>query len=409
GRRCGDAAARWRQGAGGGLAGVALLAGRRTARGDRSGARALLSRLAAFQGRQGRGDHARGVPRPRLADRARLRRRLAGDAGGDADLLGQRDERGRGSPDRGCGDRAHGIRAGAGGDCSARGLAPPQQHRPAARRDRAESRRRQMSAAAGLAQDEAFARIRLLRSPNIGPISYAELLRRFGSALAALEALPELAARGGRDYRPAPVARIEDEVAAVRGAGAHYLFHDAPGYPPLLAAFEGAPPILRVRGDVSFTARPCAAIVGARNASAAAVKLARDFAHALAEAGFAVVSGLARGIDGAAHEGALPATIGVIASGIDVAYPPQHTDLQERVATEGLLVAEQPPGTEPRGSHFPSRNRIIAGLALGTLVVEAAPKSGSLITARLAGEAGREVMAIPGSPLDARSQGCNQL
>lgn len=266
-----------------------------------------------------------------------------------------------------------------------------------------------MSAAAGLAQDEAFARIRLLRSPNIGPISYAELLRRFGSALAALEALPELAARGGRDYRPAPVARIEDEVAAVRAAGAHYLFHDAPGYPPLLAAFEGAPPILTVRGDVSLAARPCAAIVGARNASAAAVKLARDFAHALAEAGFAVVSGLARGIDGAAHEGALPATIGVIASGIDVAYPPQHAELQERIATDGLLVAEQPPGTEPRGSHFPSRNRIIAGLALGTLVVEAAPKSGSLITARLAGEAGREVMAIPGSPLDARSQGCNQL
>ena len=123
----------------------------------------------------------------------------------------------------------------------------------------------------------------------------------------------------------------------------------------------------------------------------------------------AVVSGLARGIDGAAHQGAMPRTIGVIASGIDIAYPPQHADLQERIAGEGLLIAEQPPGTEPRGSHFPSRNRIIAGLALGTLVVEAAPKSGSLITARLAGEYGREVMAIPGSPLDARSHGCNQL
>ena len=125
--------------------------------------------------------------------------------------------------------------------------------------------------------------------------------------------------------------------------------------------------------------------------------------------GYTTVSGLARGIDGAAHQGALPATIGVIASGIDVAYPPQHEELQERIAREGLLIAEQPPGTEPRGSHFPSRNRIIAGLALGTLVVEAAPRSGSLITARLAGEAGREVMAIPGSPLDARSHGCNQL
>jgi DNA processing protein len=266
-----------------------------------------------------------------------------------------------------------------------------------------------MSAAAALAQDEAFARIRLLRSPNVGPISYTQLLRRFGTAQAALDALPGLARRGGRDYRPASGAAIEREVVAVRAAGARYLFHDMPGYPELLGRMEGAPPILTVRGDLALAARPCVAIVGARNASAAAVKLARDFAHALAEEGFAIVSGLARGIDGAAHEGALPATIGVIASGIDVVYPPQHEALQERIALEGLLVAEQPPGTEPRGSHFPSRNRIIAGLALGTLVVEAAPKSGSLITARLAGEAGREVMAIPGSPLDARSHGCNQL
>jgi len=266
-----------------------------------------------------------------------------------------------------------------------------------------------MNAPATLEQDEAFARIRLLRSPNIGPISYAQLLRRFGNAQAALEALPNLASRGGRDYRPAPRERIEQEVAAVRSAGARYLFHDMPGYPELLGRIEGAPPILTVRGDSQVAARPCVAMVGARNASAAAIKLARDFAHALAGEGFAVVSGLARGIDGAAHEGALPATIGVIASGIDIAYPPQHADLQERIASEGLLIAEQPPGTEPRGSHFPSRNRIIAGRALGTLVVEAAPKSGSLITARLAGEAGREVMAIPGSPLDARSHGCNQL
>ena len=266
-----------------------------------------------------------------------------------------------------------------------------------------------MNAPATLAQDEAFARIRLLRSPNVGPISYAQLLRRFGNAQAALEALPDLASRGGKSYRPAPRERIEDEVAAVRAAGARYLFHDMPGYPELLGRIEGAPPILTVRGDLSLVAKPCVAMVGARNASAAAVKLAREFAHALAGEGFVVVSGLARGIDGAAHEGALPATIGVIASGIEIAYPPQHAALQERIASEGLLIAEQPPGTEPRGSHFPSRNRIIAGLALGTLVVEAAPKSGSLITARLAGEAGREVMAIPGSPLDARSHGCNQL
>lgn len=260
-----------------------------------------------------------------------------------------------------------------------------------------------------LAQEEAFARIRLLRSPNVGPVSYAQLLRRFGNAQAALEALPSLASRGRRDYRPAPRERIEQEVAAVRAAGARYLFHDMPGYPDLLGRIEGAPPVVTVRGDVSLAAKPCVAIVGARNASAAAIKLARDFAHALAAEGLVVVSGLARGIDGAAHEGSLPSTIGVIASGIDITYPPQHGALQERIASEGLLIAEQPPGTEPRGSHFPSRNRIIAGLALGTLVVEAAPKSGSLITARLAGEAGREVMAIPGSPLDARSHGCNQL
>ncbi|MBD3729953.1 MAG: DNA-protecting protein DprA [Sphingomonadales bacterium] len=260
-----------------------------------------------------------------------------------------------------------------------------------------------------LTREEAFARIRLLRSPNIGPVSYAHLLRRFGSAQAAIEGLPELGARGGRAYRAIRPELIAEEISQVRRAGARYLFHDSPDYPALLAQIEGAPPILTVRGDASLAARPCVAMVGARNASAAAVKLAREFAAGLAEAGYSVVSGLARGIDGAAHGGALPATIGVIASGIDIAYPPQHADLQEQIAQRGLLIAEQPPGTEPRGSHFPSRNRIIAGMAAGTLVVEAAPKSGSLITARLAGEAGREVMAIPGSPLDARAQGCNQL
>lgn len=260
-----------------------------------------------------------------------------------------------------------------------------------------------------LTQDEAFARIRLLRSPNVGPVSFRQLLARFGSAAGAIDALPDLTARGGRKIAAAPVSRIEQEIAAVRKAGARYIFFDSPDYPRLLAAIESAPPILTARGDAALSNRQCVAIVGARNASAAAVKIARDFAAALAGEGLVVVSGLARGIDGAAHKGAMPATIGVIASGIDIAYPPQHADLQEQIASEGLLVAEQPPGTEPRGRHFPSRNRIIAGLAAGTLVVEAAPKSGSLITARLAGEAGREVMAIPGSPLEPRSHGCNQL
>lgn len=264
-------------------------------------------------------------------------------------------------------------------------------------------------------QQEAFARIRLLRSPNVGPVSYIQLLRRFGDAASALAALPDLAGRGGAGYRPAPEARIADEIAAVKKAGARYLFHDSPDYPPLLAQLEGAPPILVARGDAAIAARPAVAIVGARNASAAAVKLARLFAGQLAEAGLAVVSGLARGIDGAAHRGALAAgsegggTIGVIASGIDIAYPPEHADLQEEVAQRGLLITEHPPGTEPIARHFPSRNRIIAGIAAGTLIVEAAPKSGSLITARLAGEAGREVMAIPGSPLDSRAHGGNQL
>ena len=268
---------------------------------------------------------------------------------------------------------------------------------------------------AKLDQNEAFARIRLLRSPNIGPVSYFQLLRRFASAQSALEALPDLAARGGSRYQAAPPARIEAEISAVRASGARYLFHDAPDYPDALAALEVPPALLIVRGDGALLRQPAVALVGARNASAGAVKLAREFAADLAGRGYAVVSGLARGIDAAAHKGALAGmalgggTVGVIASGIDIAYPPENAALQEEVATRGLLIAEMPPGTQPLARHFPVRNRIIAGLCAGTVVVEAAPRSGSLITARLAGEAGREVMAIPGSPLDSRSRGCNQL
>lgn len=268
-----------------------------------------------------------------------------------------------------------------------------------------------MSAAEVLSQEEAFARIRLLRSPHVGPVTYLHLLQRFGDAVNAIAALPDLAGRGGRSYAPAPERRIYDEIAAARKAGARYLFHDSPDYPALLAEAEGSPPILTYRGDLTLLAKPCVAMVGARNASAAAVRMAREFSHELAGEGWTVVSGLARGIDGAAHQGALAAgtTVGVIASGIDVAYPPEHATLQEDVAARGLVLAEQPLGAEPLARHFPARNRIIAGLCLGTVVVEAAPKSGSLITARLAGEMGRHVMAIPGSPLDPRSHGCNQL
>jgi DNA processing protein len=260
--------------------------------------------------------------------------------------------------------------------------------------------------------DDRSARLRLIRTASIGPVTYRQLVSRFGGAEAAIEALPMLARRGGGSppalADPAAVAR---EMAVTARIGARYLFLDDADYPPLLAEIENAPPALIVRGDVALASRSCVAIVGARNASAAACRFAREIAHALAEAGTTVVSGLARGVDTAAHVGALGggATIGVIASGIDVAFPPENRELQERVASDGLLLAEQPPGTEPRARHFPYRNRIIAGLSIGTVVVEAAPKSGSLITAQLAGEMGREVMAVPGSPLDPRAQGCNLL
>ena len=255
------------------------------------------------------------------------------------------------------------------------------------------------------------ARLRLIRTPGVGPVTFRQLLARFGDAGAAIEALPQLARRGGGAAPRVPdIAVAEREQATVTRLGARYLFIGDPDYPPLLAELDNAPPALIVRGDTGLLARPTVAIVGARNASAAACRFARQLAHDLAGQDTSVVSGLARGIDTAAHVGSLPGgTIAVIAGGIDVVFPPENAELQERVAREGLLVAEMPPGTEPRARHFPYRNRIIAGLALGTVVVEAAPKSGSLITARLAAEAGREVMAVPGSPLDPRAQGCNGL
>ena len=257
---------------------------------------------------------------------------------------------------------------------------------------------------------DSTAKLRLLRTPGIGPVTWRQLLGRFGDATAAIEALPQLARRGGGAAPRVPDPAIaEREIAMIARLGARLLFLDDADYPPLLAELDNAPPALMVRGNLALLQRPAVAIVGARNASAAACRFARQLAYELADAGATVVSGLARGIDTAAHVGSLPATVAVIAGGIDVVFLPENRDLQERIATEGLLVAEQPPGTEPRARHFPYRNRIIAGLAQGTVVVEAAPKSGSLITARLATEAGREVMAVPGSPLDPRAQGCNLL
>lgn len=254
------------------------------------------------------------------------------------------------------------------------------------------------------------ARLRLLRTAGIGPVTYRQLLARFGTAEAALAMLPTLARRGGgAPPRIAETAAVEREMAATARLSGRYLFLDDAAYPPLLARIDTAPPALIVRGDLALANACTIAIVGARNASAAACRFARSLAHDLAAEGATIVSGLARGIDTAAHVGALPRTIGVIASGLDIAFPPENAALQEDIADTALLVAEQPPGTQPLARHFPARNRIIAGLALGTVVVEAAPRSGSLITARLAGEMGREVMAVPGSPLDPRAQGCNQL
>lgn len=251
----------------------------------------------------------------------------------------------------------------------------------------------------------------MLRTPRIGPVTYRQLVARFGSASSAIEAIPDLAARGrGRAPRVASRDVAERERDRVEQLGAHYLVLGKGLYPRLLAALEDAPPLLTVRGDLRLLDRQRVAMVGARNASAAACRFARGLAHDLGEAGCVVVSGLARGIDSAAHDGSLDTgTIAVIAGGIDIVYPPQNAERQAAIAERGILVAEMPPGTEPHARHFPYRNRVIAGLCEGTVVVEAAPRSGSLITARLAAEAGREVMAVPGSPLDPRAQGCNRL
>jgi DNA processing protein len=260
-------------------------------------------------------------------------------------------------------------------------------------------------------EEERVDRLRLIRSETIGPITYAQLIARFGSAGAALAAIPDLAARGGgRVPKLAARDTARREMEQVAKLGARYLFLGERDYPALLAEAESAPPVLIVKGDPGLLSRPSIALVGARNASAAGCRFARGLAQKLGEAGAVVVSGLARGIDAAAHDGALETgTVAVVAGGIDIFYPPENEGQQRAIAERGLLVAEQPPGTEPHARHFPTRNRIIAGLAQGTVVVEAAPRSGSLITARLAGDYGREVMAVPGSPLDPRAQGCNQL
>ena len=263
-----------------------------------------------------------------------------------------------------------------------------------------------------LTPSERFDWLRLIRSENVGPVTFYQLLARFGSAAAALEALPEIARRGGRQ-RPLQVASkaaAERELAALKEVGASLVAWGEPLYPQALAAIDDAPPLISVKGQGDFLTRHCLAIVGARNASANGRRFARDIALQLGQRGLVVTSGLARGIDAAAHEGALPTgTVAILAGGIDVAYPEENRALQHEIAERGVLVAEMPVGTEPQARHFPRRNRIISGVSLGVLVIEAAVGSGSLITARRALDQGREIFAVPGSPLDPRCRGTNDL
>ncbi len=253
--------------------------------------------------------------------------------------------------------------------------------------------------------------LRLIRSENVGAITFRRLLSRFGSAGAALTALPDLALKGGK---PNPkifsIKDAETELAAVEKLGAQLYASIEPAYPEALAAIEDAPPLIAMGRNPTLVSKPCIAIVGARNASLNGRKLAETLARDLADAGMTVVSGLARGIDTAAHQASLArGTVAVVAGGIDVIYPPENADLQKAIFDSGALVTEMPPGTQPTQRHFPRRNRIISGLAAGVIIVEASPNSGSLITANLALEQGREVFAVPGSPLDPRAAGTNNL
>jgi len=256
--------------------------------------------------------------------------------------------------------------------------------------------------------------LRLIRSEHLGPVTFHNILRYYGSAAKAIDALPEMAKRAGakRAIRLAPPGAIEAELKALRKCGAELLAWGEPGYPLRLMQLDDAPPLLCAMGMPDPQDRPGIAIVGARNASAIGQRFTRDIAAELCRHGFAVISGLARGIDRAAHEGALAAdghTMAFIGTGIDISFPPENEKLQAELTGRGLVLAEMPVGTPALAQNFPRRNRLISGASLGVLVVEAAMKSGSLITARMAGEQGREVMAVPGSPLDPRCHGSNDL
>lgn len=253
--------------------------------------------------------------------------------------------------------------------------------------------------------------LQLFRSENVGPVTFFSLLRRFGTVEKAIDNIPELAARGGkRVIRAATLADTQHEWDETEKSGARFIVYGAPDYPAWLAAIPDAPPILAVKGNAALWQKPCIALVGARNASANGIQFAFSLANTLGQKGYTVVSGLARGIDAASHRGTLgTGAVGVIAGGIDTIYPPENAALFRDMEKSGAIISEQPLGSAPTPYSFPSRNRIISGICMGVVVVEASPRSGSLITTRFASEQGREVFAVPGSPMDPRARGSNDL
>ena len=258
---------------------------------------------------------------------------------------------------------------------------------------------------------ERLARLRLIRSRRVGPATYLRLMAEHRSASSALEALPEVArAAGVTDYSPCPEGVALAEMKAAKRVGARLLCLGDAAFPNALAQTSDGPPLLWAMGDLRWQERPMIAVVGTRNATSLGARMARRLSADLGQAGFTIVSGLARGIDALAHSAALDTgTIAVQAGGVDVIYPPENADLADQIAKQGLRLSEQPIGLDPQARHFPRRNRIVAGLAQAVIVVEAAAKSGSLITARMAAEYGREVMAVPGHPIDTRAAGGNLL
>ena len=262
-----------------------------------------------------------------------------------------------------------------------------------------------------LSEEQRLDWLRLIRSDNIGPRTFRDLVNHYGGARAALAALPALARRGGAaSARICPLEEAQAELKAARALGIEFVALGEPDYPERLQMIDDAPPVLAVQGKLDVLARPLVAIVGSRNASAAGAKFAQVLARELGNAGYGIVSGLARGIDAAAHRASLAtATIAVLAGGHERIYPPDHVELLQSILADGAAVSEMPLTWEPRARDFPRRNRLISGLSLGVVIVEAARRSGSLITARLAGEQGREVFAVPGSPLDPRAEGTNGL